>query len=76
MGELHGEWKEIPCAEVANLVSKEPRALVKDTGFRIEGSVRKREEGCEAVEIRRGIAPGRHRGYGECVKKRTEILAC
>ena len=56
MGELHGEWKEIPCAEVANLVSKEPRALVKDTGFRIEGSVRKREEGCEAVKIRRGIA--------------------
>ena len=51
---LHGEWEKIPRAKASNLVSEEPRALIKCTRFRVESSVGKGEEGCEALEIGRG----------------------
>ena len=56
MRELHGEWEEVPCAKIANLVGKEPRALIKYARFRVESSVGKGEEGCKAIKIRRGAA--------------------
>ena len=54
MRELHGEWEKIPRAKVSNLVGEEPRALIKRTRFRVESSVGKGEESCEAIKIGRG----------------------
>ena len=56
MRELHGEWEKVPRAKVTNLVGEEPRALIKHTRFRVESSVWKGEEGCEAIKVRRGTA--------------------